>query len=154
MDNTPLNYETIDINNLPIVTSTDNPACFNVKNCVQQMYLAHNHIIQCKNDTIGSCRNINGWPNSDSFDFDETRSVNLPNANDSTRQSFCGIAWQCNENDPKINCLNCLNNHPHAGGPIVYKCCENEWPFYIAYSCYQGYIPRFWNTQLINEILH
>ena len=64
---------------------------------------------------------------------------------------YCGVGWICYTHD-QLNCEECLLNASYNNGRIVYDCKQDDYPFFKAFTVYQGYIPRLFNARTINEL--
>lgn len=136
---------------VPVIVNTNHSVCVNAEFMVQQLYVKHDHVIPSKHDMYCVSRILNAYPNVNKLHFKERRKVILDQIGRHVLP-FCGMGWECQEIPPKINCMDCLLHDKHSGGKIIGYCCEKEWPFYQAFSVYQGFLNRMFNDRTINEL--
>ena len=142
-------YKKYSIHDTPSIFLTNAKTTINVEWIVQQCYIAHDHIIPCKSDQIGLQRSINLWPIDEHCHFPHIR--NNPVQFEPNELPYCGTGWICNIHK-RFNCEECLHNRLQNNGSIIYDCKEDKWPYYKAFTIYQGYIPRLFNARTINEL--
>lgn len=147
-----LNFETMNIENMPQLKETQNQITISVEWVIQKLYVAHDHIIPCKEDQKGIYMTNKPWPNPNESHLPENRHIKLNIDPKKQYMSWCGIGWICNCVDAKVNCEKCLQSGEHAGGNIIFQCQTTLWPYYKAYSIYQGFIPRLFSARMINEL--
>ena len=146
------NYETFDFHSVPVIQLSQIKKIVNVKNIVQQCYVAHDHVIPCLEDQRGVNNMINAWSmDDDDCNWVMNRNIHLQE-NENHILSYCGVGWKCRDHDT-VNCNECLNRGNHCNkGDIVYDCVEEEYPYFKAFTIYQGYVNRFFNCRCINEL--
>ena len=150
-------YQKYTIHDSPSIFITMNKKIVNVKNIVQQCYVVHDHIVPTKEDQSGIKRLIQSWPQYESFSNWPTTRIEIDEELELDSESkkclpFCGVSWQCRDHEI-INCHQCINQGINKrNGSIVYDCVENNWPYYKAYTIYQGYVNRLFNSRRINEL--
>ena len=141
-----INNFAITFDNTPQIEITSDKQIINVKSIVQQCYVAHDHISACKSDQTGMNQAVSAWNENNKNDiWPLTRNV-LDNP-----ISFCGVKWKCREHN-QINCNRCLNRGLVNKGDIIYECVEDDYPYYKAFSIYQGYVNRLWNSKTITQL--
>ena len=147
------NFEIFSIDNVPTIQITDKRKIINVKNIVQQCYVVHDHVIPCQEDQRGISQMVDPWP----FDDDEksnwvsSRNIDLREGKNHVLP-YCGVGWVCRKHKC-FNCKRCLNKGRNcSNGNLIYQCIEEQWCYFKAYTIYQGYVNRLFNSRSINEL--
>ena len=145
------NYQVYKFHDTPVIFLQHIQKVINVKNIVQQCYIAHDHIIPSQQDQSGLKRLIPSWPQHENAHWSTHRANHNEEAHsNSCILPFCGAGWKCREHQ-RLNCALCLNETNNNKGNIVYECVEKKWPYYKAYTIWQGYVNRLFNARCINE---
>ena len=128
-----LNFETFDIDDVPVVTPTEQVSCVSAEYVVQQMLIQHDHIIPAITDMTKVSQLIDGYPSIELLQFDMTRNYHYQDDDDQLTPNICGLVIG---NDSETL---------HA------QCKFDLHPFFKAYSAFQGYLPRLASSKTINE---
>ena len=147
-----INFQNIDINHMPQIKQTSKKTTISLEWVVQKLYVAHDHIIPSKQDQHGIYETNKPWPDIDENHLPSKRHINININPPKNLMSWCGMGWICNCDNAQVNCSKCLQTQEHAGGNIIFECQTTQWPYYKAYSIYQGFIPRLFSARSINEL--
>ena len=145
------NFEMYDMHSNPLIEISNQIEVVNVKNIIQQVYIAHDHVIPCQMDQIGVSKIVHQWPIGNDSNWASQRNVNLTNVVHASEIEYCGVGWRCRKHNI-VDCPDCINDVAVAGGELIYDCKQSHWPYFRAFTIYQGYVNRFFNSVTINEL--
>ena len=137
------NFERYELTEIPSMQLTNIDNVFNVEWIVQQLYIAHDHIVPTAKQQSGLHAAIAQWPDPENNNWSKMHNT-LGNVH------TCGVLWCCKQHQ-QINCQTCIVHNLSHQGTLEYSCSQQSWPFFKAYSIYQGYVNRLFNYKAIND---
>ena len=139
-------YTKYSIFNSPLISLSNDQRAISVEYIVQNMYIAHDHILPIASDQKNINRHCPGWFNPRKHHWQLNAGNNRIVSDNLQQPKHCGISWMCTSHSV-IDCPRCTGK-----GQIIYACLEAEWPYFHAFSVYQGYACRLFNSRTVNEL--